>query len=192
MKSKRKRTLNVFFAAFSGAFGFRKTSFGGGVGGWRGKWSITFLDNKPKFGLDCLIFGRMFYRDHIIQHTSCSLGSVLGNSALGTVFLDTVNPNPNIPLGEYQEQIITRKALPMLQHWFKLGLLHLKGSCANKGYTTLYSNRRKVDNFKQAESQHIGSDKPVRETCWNNINKNHTNSFDVNITEDITLKINWS
>ena len=97
LKSKRKRTLNVFFAAFSGAFGFRKTSFGGGVGGWRGKWSITFLDNKPKFGLDCLIFGRMFYRDHIIQHTSCSLGSVLGNSALGAVFLDTVNPNPNIP-----------------------------------------------------------------------------------------------
>ena len=34
-------------------------------------------------------------RDHIIQYTPCSLGSVLGNIALGTVFLDTI-PRMNI------------------------------------------------------------------------------------------------
>ena len=37
------------------------------------------------------------YRDHIVQCTPCSLGSVLGNIALGTVFLDTL-PRANIRL----------------------------------------------------------------------------------------------
>ena len=32
----------------------------------------------------------LIFRDHIIQYTPCSVGSVLGNTAQGTVFLDTL------------------------------------------------------------------------------------------------------
>ena len=46
----------------------------------------------------------MIFRDHIIQYIPCSLGSVLGNIAQGTVFLDTL-PRANI----------TRSTLTMLQ-----------------------------------------------------------------------------
>ena len=37
----------------------------------------------------------MIYRDHIFEYTTCSLGSVLGNTALGIIFLDTL-PRANI------------------------------------------------------------------------------------------------
>ena len=37
----------------------------------------------------------MICRDHIFEYDPCSLGSVLGNTALGTIFLDTL-PRANI------------------------------------------------------------------------------------------------
>ena len=36
------------------------------------------------------ILSEMIFKDHIIQYTPCSLGSVLENTALGTVFSDTL------------------------------------------------------------------------------------------------------
>ena len=36
------------------------------------------------------ILSEMIFKDHIIQYTPCSLGSVQGNTSLGTVFLDTL------------------------------------------------------------------------------------------------------
>ena len=41
------------------------------------------------------ILSEMIFKDHIIQYTPCSLGSVQGNTSLGTVFLDTL-PRGNI------------------------------------------------------------------------------------------------
>ena len=37
-----------------------------------------------------MILNDMIFRDHIIQFTPCSLGSVLGNTALGTALLDSL------------------------------------------------------------------------------------------------------
>ena len=39
-----------------------------------------------------MIANDMIFRDHIFQYTPSSLGSVLGNTVLGTVFLDIFRP----------------------------------------------------------------------------------------------------
>jgi hypothetical protein len=56
-----------------------------------------------------IIWNAIIYRDHIFQNAPCSLGSVLRNTALGIIFLD------KLPQGEYQEHILIRKTLTMLQ-----------------------------------------------------------------------------
>ena len=56
-----------------------------------------------------MMANNMIYRDHI--ETPCSLGIVLGNTALGTVFLDTLPQNQYIPTN----------AERMAAHCFKLG-----------------------------------------------------------------------
>ena len=41
-----------------------------------------------------MISNDMIYRDHIIKNALCSLGSVLSNIALGTVFINTLPRGP--------------------------------------------------------------------------------------------------
>lgn len=55
-----------------------------------------------------MILNHMICGDHVTQYTPCPLGSVLGNTALETLFLDTL-PGANI------EHILVRKTLKMLQ-----------------------------------------------------------------------------
>ena len=49
-----------------------------------GMYFLVFTGNRD----DIARSHDMICRDHIIQYTPCSLGSVLGNIAQGTVFLD--------------------------------------------------------------------------------------------------------
>ena len=63
-----------------------------------------------------MILNDMIYRDHIFEYTTCSLGSVLGNTALGTIFLNRASIRGQI-LGTHPhaENIYSAPAMMRMQ-----------------------------------------------------------------------------
>ena len=71
---------NTFVHHYQGSIDFNTVNI------HRTVWVYFLIFPRSRDG----ILSEMIFKDHIIQYTPCSLGSVQGNTSLGTVFSDTL------------------------------------------------------------------------------------------------------